>query len=63
MLSEYFWAFFVTATAGFLLAMFRLCYKSKCQNVKLCGVEIKRDVIAEEKETELELRLSDSEQL
>lgn len=49
MLSEVFWSFFITSIIGCLVGSFRLCYKSKCRNVKLCCqlVEIERDTAGE----------------
>ena len=45
-LSETFWAGFYTFTGGFVLAVFAIAYKSKCDNVKVCwgGLEIHRAV-------------------
>lgn len=46
-LSESFYIFLVTTTAGILLAFVKLVYDSKCKNIKMCGLEIERDVNAE----------------
>ena len=46
-LSESFYIFLVTTTAGIFLAFIKLIYDSKCKNIKLCGIEIERDVSAE----------------
>ena len=45
-LTETFWAGFYTFTGGFVLAVFAIAYKSKCDKVKVCwgGLEIHRDV-------------------
>jgi len=45
-LSETFWAGFYTFTGGFVLAVFAIAYKSKCDKVNICwgGLEIHRDV-------------------
>lgn len=45
-LSETFWAGFYTFTGGFVLAVFAIAYKSKCDRVKLCwgGLDIHRAV-------------------
>ena len=45
----------ITSTIGLLLALARICYKSKCKNIKFCGLEIERDVVIEEKEDELRI--------
>jgi hypothetical protein len=46
-LSESFYIFLVTTTAGIFLAFIKLVYDSKCKKIKLCGVEIERDTEAE----------------
>jgi hypothetical protein len=45
-LSETFWAGFYTFTGGFILAVFAIAYKSKCDNVNLCwgGIVVHRAV-------------------
>ena len=43
--------FFITiggAVIAFLGVSCRLCYKSKCKNVRLCCLEIQRDTLVEE---------------
>ena len=43
--------FFMTLGGAFLTFMgvsCRLCYKSKCKNVKMCCLEIQRDTLVEE---------------
>ena len=47
MLSENFWIFFVTAGSAALLAIIRVCYKSKCKKIGICGLSIERDVTVE----------------
>jgi len=49
-LSEMFWTFFLTSIAGFILALGRICYKSKCSSIDFCCVKIIRNVDAEVKE-------------
>lgn len=46
-LSESFYIFLTTTTAGIFLAFVKLIYDSKCKNIKFCGVEIERDTQAE----------------
>lgn len=46
--SEVFWTGFYTSCMAFLLGVGRICYKSKCKEVKLCCVKIVRDIQAEE---------------
>ena len=54
MLSEIFWNSFLVTASGLLLAIIAACYKSKCRNIKCCGIEIDRDVEGEEKIDTLE---------
>ena len=56
-MSEVFWTFFITSLIGFLLAVGKLCYKSKCSQIDLCCIKITRNVDAEVKE-DLELGTS-----
>ena len=49
-LSEMFWTFFLTSIAAFILALGRICYKSKCSTVELCCFKITRNIEAEVKE-------------
>ena len=43
--SEVFWTGLYTASMAFFLAVGRMCYKSKCKKVNLCGcITITRDV-------------------
>ena len=44
---QIFWTFFITTMCGFILAITRQMYKSKCSRVSLCGMTIERDVRAE----------------
>lgn len=46
-LSESFYIFLTTTTAGIFLAVLKLVYDSKCKNIKFCGVNIERDIEAE----------------
>ena len=49
-LSEMFWTFFITSIAGFILALGKMCYKSKCTQIDLCCIKITRNIEAEVKE-------------
>jgi hypothetical protein len=53
-LSEVFWTFLITSSVGFVLALARVCYKSKCQEINFCCIKIVRNIEAEVKE-DLEL--------
>ena len=48
MFSEVFFTGLYSSLIGFLLAMGAQCYKSKCKEVKICCITIKRDVAGEE---------------
>jgi len=52
MLSEVFYTILVTTSAGALLAIAKLCFKSKCKKITCFGVSIERDVELEMKETD-----------
>ena len=54
-MSEVFWTFFVSSMVWFIIAIMKMCYKSKCREVSFCCIKIIRDVDAEEKETEFAL--------
>lgn len=46
-LSESFWIFVVTTSAGIILACMKVCYDSKCKNLDLGCLKIQRDTEAE----------------
>jgi hypothetical protein len=50
--TEVFWVFLVSSSCAFLLAVARICYKSKCKEIECCCIKIIRDVQTEEKEFE-----------
>jgi len=47
--------FVITSVIGFIIAMTKMCYKSKCKEVDLCCLKIVRDTNLEEKELEFEI--------
>ena len=53
--SQIFWTFFITTMCGFLLALGRQMYKSKCTEIDVCCIHIKRDVTSEEKIDEIQM--------
>jgi hypothetical protein len=57
MLSEVFYVGLYTSMIGFILALSRQLYKSKCKNCSFCGIKIERDVEGEEKYDEKTLEL------
>jgi hypothetical protein len=47
-LSEIFWTFVISSCIAFVLAMARMAYRSKCENVECCGcIKITRNISAE----------------
>ncbi len=53
-MTETFWMFLITSSIGFIIAISKMCYKSKCKEVDICCVKIVRDTNLEEKELEFE---------
>lgn len=53
--SEVFWAAFITSGIGFILALTKALYKSKCKSCNICCglISIERDTANEEKLDEL----------
>ena len=51
-MTETFYMFLLTSLIGFIIAMSKMCYKSKCKEVDLCCIKIIRDTEIEEKELE-----------
>jgi hypothetical protein len=49
-LSEVFYTFLITSVVGFILALGRICYKSKCSSIDFCCIKITRNVEIEMKE-------------
>jgi hypothetical protein len=54
MVMEVFLSLIVTTSVGCLLSIARMFYKSKCKNIKCCGLVIERDVAEERKEFEFD---------
>jgi hypothetical protein len=59
-LSEVFYTFLITSVVGFILALGRICYKSKCTSIDFCCLKITRNVEVELKE-DIELGNKDEE--
>ena len=55
-LSESFYFYLVSTISSFLIVGLGFCYKSKCKNIKCCGIEVDRDVEIEQKEDEIEFK-------
>jgi len=49
-MSEVFWTFVVTSAIGFILAIAKFCYKSKCSSIELCCIKIVRNTEVEMQE-------------
>lgn len=49
---QIFWTFFITSTIGFILAVCKMAYKSKCKEMSFGCIKIIRDTATEEKEEE-----------
>ncbi len=48
-MSEVFYTFLITTLGGLIVLCLKLCYKSKCKSIKICGfIDIDRDVKGEE---------------
>jgi hypothetical protein len=56
-MTEVFYSLVLTSSIGFLLAVCRLFYKSKCQTIEISykGIRIVRDTINEEKLDEIQI--------
>jgi hypothetical protein len=49
-LSEIFYTFLITSIIGLIIAVGKMCYKSKCSSIELCCFKITRNIEAEVKE-------------
>jgi len=54
-MSEVFWSFLITSLVGFIIALLKLCYKSKCKEISCCCLKIVRDIESEVEVDEIEL--------
>ena len=41
---QIFWTFFISTMCGFILALGRQMYKSKCKEIQICCIKVVRDV-------------------
>ncbi len=53
MVTEVFLSLLLTSVIGLILAVVRMCYKSKCTKFSCFGISIERDVITEKDLDEL----------
>ena len=60
-LSETFWVAFVASIIGFLGLSLKMCLKSKCDSIEICGLKIHRNIEAEieEEKYDIEHHISD----
>ncbi len=49
-LTEVFWVSFVSTVTGMIIALARICYKSKCRQVDVCCIHVFRDTVLEVQE-------------
>ena len=47
-MTETFWMFVLTSSIGFIIAISKMCYKSKCKEVDICCIKVIRDIQIEE---------------
>ena len=59
-LSEVFLTFVVSSGTALILAVMKMCYKSKCSSIELCCIKIIRNTEAEEKEDEMEMKANEA---
>ena len=50
------WLSICSLSVGFFISILGFCYKSKCQKISFCGLKIERNVLAELREHEIEMR-------
>ena len=58
--TEVFWIFFVSGTLTFCSLLARYAFKTRCSFIECCGVQITRDITAEEKDEERQNHSSSS---
>ena len=61
-MSEVFWSMFLTTSVAFVLAVGRLCYKSKCSSIQMGCIKIVRNIEVEEREDDLEMKMKQTQQ-
>jgi hypothetical protein len=59
-MSEVFWSFFITSVIGLMLAIGKICYKSKCSQIDICCIKVTRNIEAEVRE---DLELGESQKI
>ena len=59
---QIFWTFFITTMCGFILALGRQLYKSKCKEIEICCIKIVRDVDGEEAIDQLQIQNPNNQQ-
>ena len=61
-MTESFWSFVIVSGSGFLLALIKMMYKSKCSQIDLCCIKITRNVEVEAREDEIEMQRNNNQQ-
>jgi hypothetical protein len=61
-LSEMFYTFVITTLGGICVLSLKLCYKSKCKKVSLCGISFERDLEIEMREDLAEMHKAEEKQ-
>ena len=59
--TEVFLTFVVSSGTALILAILKMCYKSKCSQVEICCIRITRNTEVEERADELELTNNQNE--
>ena len=59
-MSEVFYTFLITSVIGLMLAIGKICYKSKCSQIEICCIKVTRNIDLEVKQ-DLELGNSQKE--
>ena len=49
-MTEMFWMFFISSLVGFILAIGKICYKSKCSQIEICCIKVTRNIELEIKQ-------------
>jgi hypothetical protein len=58
--SEVFYTFLITSCIGLILAIGKICYKSKCSQIEICCIKVTRNIDLEVKN---DLELGDSQKV
>ena len=59
-LSEVFLTFVVSSGTALILAVMKMCYKSKCSSIQMGCIKIVRNTEVEEREDEMEMKANEA---